>query len=271
MLLVSGGASANVQILRRADGKTMLVNVGSGWTVGGHAPSDAYLVSRRDSPTPFDEAIRHHAGREGVDERLVRSVVLVESNFNHRAVSPKGARGLMQLMPATARRYGVADSFNPHENIRGGVRYLSDLLAMFRGDVTLALAAYNAGEGAVLRYSGVPPYSETQEYVRRALVAYGGRTTGGPVLGGGFKGVDTASAPARPRPARPAGAPVKLRNVSGSLVISNVPASAVARTGRPPVLGRVAGTKETEVASLRTAGAKGPFGPRTLGSAAAGR
>lgn len=235
-LLWPVASEATVQVMKRADGRTVLFNdVGSGWTVAGRAPSDSYLLSRRDARTPFDESIRRHAEREGVDPSLVRSVVLVESNFNHRAVSRKGARGLMQLMPGTARRYGVADSFDAHENIRGGVKYLSDLLAMFRGDVSLALAAYNAGEGAVLKYAGVPPYPETREYVRRALIAYRGASPSGPVLGGGFKGTPTGSLA---RPAAPAASPVKLRVQGGSRVIANVPTSLQA-SRQPPILGRV--------------------------------
>jgi soluble lytic murein transglycosylase-like protein len=91
----------------------------------------------------------------------------VESNYDPNAVSPKGAQGLMQLIPATARRFGVSDAFNPSDNIQGGARYLKHLLELYKGDESLALAAYNAGEGAVSRYGGVPPYPETQDYVAK--------------------------------------------------------------------------------------------------------
>jgi hypothetical protein len=117
-----------------------------------------------------DEFVRLAAGRYRVDPLLVRSVIEVESNYNLFAVSPKGAQGLMQLMPGTARRFAVKNSFNPWQNIDGGVRYLKYLLDRFNGQdapETLALAAYNAGEGAVLRHGGVPPYQETTEYVRK--------------------------------------------------------------------------------------------------------
>jgi soluble lytic murein transglycosylase-like protein len=116
----------------------------------------------------IDGYVRQTAEKYEVDPLLVRSVLQVESNYNPGAVSPKGARGLMQLMPATARRFAVRDSFNPWENIDGGVRYLKYLLTMFgdrRAPETLALAAYNAGEGAVLKHGGVPPYQETALYV----------------------------------------------------------------------------------------------------------
>jgi soluble lytic murein transglycosylase-like protein len=111
---------------------------------------------------PIDAIARRH----GVDPLLVRAVIRVESNFDPRAVSPKGAAGLMQLMPETAMRYGVDNRFDPAQNVDGGVRYLRDLMAMFDGNLSLALAAYNAGEGAVLKHGRrIPPYPETQQYV----------------------------------------------------------------------------------------------------------
>ncbi len=109
------------------------------------------------------------AERYGVDPKLAHAVVRVESNYKPRAVSPKGARGLMQLMPATAQQYGVDDSFNPEENLEAGLRHLRGLLDRYRNDVRTALAAYNAGVFAVARYGGVPPYRETQDYVRRIM------------------------------------------------------------------------------------------------------
>ena len=99
--------------------------------------------------------------------RLVHSVIQVESNYDPNAVSPKGALGLMQLIPATARRFGVSDVFDPEDNIEGGTRYLKYLLGLYKGDESLALAAYNAGEGAVSRYGGIPPYPETLGYVAK--------------------------------------------------------------------------------------------------------
>lgn len=108
------------------------------------------------------------AAREfGVEEAVVRAIIHAESAFNPTALSRAGAQGLMQLMPATARRFGVTDSYDASQNIRGGVQYLSWLLRRFNGDLTLAAAGYNAGEGAVDRHGGVPPYRETQYYVRR--------------------------------------------------------------------------------------------------------
>ncbi len=108
----------------------------------------------------------------GIDPRLVLAIITVESNFQVRAVSPKSAMGLMQLIPETAERFNVRDAFDAAQNIRGGVRYLRWLLSYYRGDVTLAVAAYNAGEGAVDRHKGVPPYAETRRYVKRVLELY---------------------------------------------------------------------------------------------------
>ena len=118
----------------------------------------------------YDHLITQTAEKYNVDSDLVKAVIKAESNFNHQAVSRKGARGLMQLMPATASSLQVHDSFHPEKNIDGGVRYLRYLLNVFRGDLSLALAAYNAGEKAVAKYNNsIPPYQETQHYVRRVL------------------------------------------------------------------------------------------------------
>ena len=108
----------------------------------------------------------------------MHAVIATESAYNPAALSPKGARGLMQLMPATAKHYGVGDVWNPSENIRGGTAHLRDLLDRFGGDTRLALAAYNAGAESVQRYSGVPPYPETRQYVTRVLSKMGGQTAG---------------------------------------------------------------------------------------------
>lgn len=129
-----------------------------GFTTG-NAEVDSFIV---------DSGTRH-----GVDPVLLYAIMHQESTFKSRAISPKGARGLMQLMPGTAARYGVSNIFDPRQNIDGGTRYMKFLLNLFDGDVNLALAGYNAGEGAVMKYGyRIPPYNETQEYVRRISRRY---------------------------------------------------------------------------------------------------
>ena len=124
----------------------------------------------------FAALIETEAARQGVDPELVHAVIRAESSYRARAESPAGACGLMQLMPATAKRFGVSDIWEPSQNIRGGVSYLRFLLDRFEGDLRLVLAAYNAGEGAVAKYGHqIPPYRETRHYVRRVL-GYLGKT-----------------------------------------------------------------------------------------------
>ena len=151
--------------------------------------------------TAYDRHIGRVAGETGLSPALIKSVALVESGFNPKAVSPKGARGLMQLMPATAASYGVTDLFDPLQNLRAGARHLRSLLDEFDGDLTLALAAYNAGSSAVRRHRGVPAYTETRNYVAkvRGHLASRKRST---------------------RPAKPA--PVRLvRQADGSVLLVN--------------------------------------------------
>ena len=120
----------------------------------------------------FDKIILKTAVKEGVDPAFVHAVIRAESNYNHLAVSHAKAEGLMQLIPATAERFNVKDSFDPAQNIRGGTQYLRWLLKRFNGDIHLALAGYNAGEGAVDKYNGIPPYKETQKYVKKVVRFY---------------------------------------------------------------------------------------------------
>ncbi|MDQ5856859.1 MAG: lytic transglycosylase domain-containing protein [Acidobacteriota bacterium] len=180
---------AKVRILVK-DGKKVVYNDGVGEK---RAPSakrstgDGWLAARLSKPSEYDHLINQSASNHSLDPRLVKAVALVESGFNPSAISPKGARGLMQLMPATASRNGVNNVHDPAQNIAGGTRYLSHLLNLFDGNLEMSLAAYNAGEGAVARYGGIPPYVETRDYVRRALTAYyGAPYRGGSALGGGF-------------------------------------------------------------------------------------
>lgn len=123
----------------------------------------------REKPSTYDRLIRRYAEEHGVDFALIKAIMQAESSFNPYAVSSKGARGLMQVMPETASRYGVRDIYNPTENIRAGVEHLKYLSEIFNNKVYLVIAAYNAGENAVLRHRGIPPYEETQNYVRKVL------------------------------------------------------------------------------------------------------
>jgi len=123
-------------------------------------------------PSGYDDLIAGVARQARLDPLLIKSVMQTESAFNPRAVSHKGASGLMQLMPGTARRYGVSSIFDPHENALGGALYLSDLLEQFNGRLDLALAGYNAGENAVIERGGIPPYPETRRYVKKVMRLY---------------------------------------------------------------------------------------------------
>jgi soluble lytic murein transglycosylase-like protein len=141
----------------------------------------ANFRGRTASPEEIDDAIAMSAAKHNVDPNLVRAVIKVESDFNPNAVSRKGAMGLMQLMPATARQLNVKNPFDPEQNVDAGVRHLKQLLENYGGDVNLTLAAYNAGMGAVARSSGVPRFAETQNYVRRITnLYYGGFDQGTP-------------------------------------------------------------------------------------------
>jgi len=124
---------------------------------------------------PFGDLIQSAAKKYGVDADLIFSVIASESNFNPRAISRRGARGLMQLLPATGTRFGVKDIFDPAQNIDAGTQYLRDLMARYQGDLVLTIAAYNAGPGAVQRYGRVPPYNETISYVRAIRKTYAQR------------------------------------------------------------------------------------------------
>jgi soluble lytic murein transglycosylase-like protein len=121
---------------------------------------------------PYKTIIKKAADRYEIDPALVKAVIMAESNYNPRAISKVGARGLMQLMPATAEALGVEDCFNPEHNIHGGVRYLRQLLDRFDGNIELALAAYNAGSRKVRKYNGIPPFRATQIYIEKVFVYY---------------------------------------------------------------------------------------------------
>ena len=134
-------------------------------------PEDTFQALPAEKPAmgPYQEFIRAAAEKHGLDEKLITRVIAVESNFNPEAVSRKQALGLMQLLPRTAAQYAVSNVFDPAQNIEGGAHYLKDLLEKYRGNLALALAAYNAGPDVVERYRGIPPFAETQNYVKRII------------------------------------------------------------------------------------------------------
>ncbi len=149
------------------------------------AASPRTLRLRPVPRTDWSEWIREHADLHGVDPRLVQAIVQVESGYNDRARSRTGAVGLMQLMPATARTLQVGNRYDAEQNIRGGVAYLRQMIDRFSGRLELAIAAYNAGPGAVERYGGIPPYAETRDYVDRVLTLYRGGSSFMMAIGSG--------------------------------------------------------------------------------------
>jgi soluble lytic murein transglycosylase len=175
----------------------------------------------------FDHHIQAAAVRHGVSADLIRAVIQVESAFDHLAVSSKGAKGLMQLMPATARRMGVFDVFDPRQNIMGGTRYLRLLLDLFNSNIRLVLAAYNAGENAVRRYGGIPPYKETRGYVRKVQSLLGGSGRGRLISFPAARGRTAALATKRKaqsviKPARPA-VYYRWRDAAGAIRVAETP------------------------------------------------
>lgn len=183
VLGLCGGAWADIYSYTAPDGSVTLSNVPADDRYTVLVPSaQARAAAPLPAPRPpsaagnagaYADLIEQVARASGVDSALLHAVVSVESRYNASAVSKKGAVGLMQLMPATARRYGVADAFDPLQNLQGGARYLRDLLRLFGNDLELAIAAYNAGENAVLKHGNrVPPYDETRRYVPQVLDSY---------------------------------------------------------------------------------------------------
>jgi soluble lytic murein transglycosylase-like protein len=191
LALAASSAEAVVRVVVK-DGKKLIYNDGVAEAASGERHvSGAWSAARVAAPSRFDDMIAEAASQHAVDPRLLKSVMLFESGFNPKAVSRKGARGLMQLMPQTAALHGVRNVHDPLQNVLAGARHLAYLLGVYGGDLEKTLAAYNAGEAAVERYGGVPPYDETRGYVRNILGAYYGRAN----LAGGF---GKSAAPGRP-------------------------------------------------------------------------
>ncbi len=208
-LLVALTASADDRLLYHVDGNRLVFTNtprADARPVPGVGNETALPGDSELPRTVYDPFIRQVARETGLSVGLIKAVALVESDFNPHAVSPKGAQGLMQLMPATAAQYGVSDAFDPMENLRAGAIHLRSLLDEFDGDLNSALAAYNAGSSAVRRYGGIPAYPETQDYVRRVRYHLEGR-----------KGPPPSRKAGRPRPES-----VRLvRQSDGSVLLSN--------------------------------------------------
>lgn len=206
LLLVATAMTAQVTLSRAEDGTRMLTN--DSRTRPWRDPGSRWMDQRRQD---LDEVVERLAVRARLDPDLVHSVIQVESGYDVFALSRKGAMGLMQLMPSTASDLRVADPWNAEQNVDGGTRYLGRLMEMFDRRLEWALAGYNAGPEAVRRYQGIPPYPETQEYVRRVLALYNGQV------------------PSPPAAAR-VGRPVYLqRTPEGGLIMTTTPPAAAAR------------------------------------------
>ena len=181
VFVTAAPAGAQVYKLSEKDGTVHFTNAPTDPRyrgLPGYASGTAagYLRLASADTVRYGSEVKDASERYGVPERLVHAVIRVESAFNPRAVSVKGAQGLMQLMPETASMLGVRNSFDPQQNIDGGVRHLRGLIDRFGNDLPLALAAYNAGEKAVVNYRGIPPFPETRDYVTRVLHLYEGGT-----------------------------------------------------------------------------------------------
>ena len=191
LVLCAGTARAQIATVENQDGRQIFVNANPPRPLAKidlkaaapspratiYMPAESSLTGHRRPDLNLDrdgaeKLVREAAERHRVDPALIRAVIETESNWNPAAVSRKGARGLMQLIPSTAQRFGVNDMFNPKQNIDAGVRYLKALLERYNGNLELALAAYNAGEGAVDRAHGIPAFRETVNYVQRVQDAY---------------------------------------------------------------------------------------------------
>jgi len=194
--------AAAVQVAVKADGTKIIFNESTDQRARRHA-----TVLASSPSLDWDAMIEQHANSSRLDPKLVRAVIQVESGYNARALSNKGAMGLMQLMPGTARDLAVDDPYDPSQNVRGGASYLRQMLDLFQDSMELAVAAYNAGPGAVQRHGGVPPYRETVSYVQRVLGLYRGEAV-------------TVAAATRPRLGQKV---FLLRDARNQIVLSTVP------------------------------------------------
>jgi hypothetical protein len=225
--ILSGHSAAVAEThMEERDGVLHVWNVESSQAAVARSAAPQMRRSVARPPAPYDNLIRAAATRYGLAPELVEAVVRAESNFDSHAVSKKGARGLMQLMPTTAAQLGVRDVFDVRQNIEGGVRHLRHLMDRYDGNLTLALAAYNAGVDAVTRHGGVPPYEETRAYVARIL-----RLLQRIELSVGAETVDAEESQA-------ARILHRYETVDGRVVYSNLPIDKLSVTVREMLLGR---------------------------------
>lgn len=208
-------AESGVKVGTSPDGRKIIYN---------ESPAQhARRYSTKMSPVPDTELvplIERHSLAQNLDPRLVRAVIQAESGYNRRALSNKGAMGLMQLMPMTAKQLRVGDPWNAEENVRGGTTYLRQLLDRFEGRLEWAVAAYNAGPGAVERHRGIPPYRETREYVRRVLTLYQGSAAPLPRVTTASRGTARPAAPAAARVPDIKRKPRIIRNSENQIVVT---------------------------------------------------
>ncbi|HKV11763.1 MAG TPA: lytic transglycosylase domain-containing protein [Thermoanaerobaculia bacterium] len=180
-------AEAGVRVVVGPDGKKAIVDEGGAQrvrrTTSVSRSNGRVSIRLREVPNAdLDSMIAYHSEAQDLDPRLVMALIQAESNYNSRALSKKGAMGLMQLMPDTAKLLRVSDPFDPDENLRGGTTYLRRMIDRFSGRLEFAVAAYNAGPGAVEKHGGIPPYAETRNYVRKVLALYRGEDVVLPAL-----------------------------------------------------------------------------------------
>lgn len=182
LVLCPALAAARVRVVVGADGRKQIIDDGAASRPSASSSkSKKYSTTLRQPDAHVELMISRHSDAQQLDPKLVKALIQAESNFNERAVSRKGAMGLMQLMPDTARQLKVSDPFDPDENVRGGTTYLRRMLDRFAGRLEYAVAAYNAGPGAVERHGGIPPFRETRDYVRKVLALYQGEDVGFPL------------------------------------------------------------------------------------------
>lgn len=208
-LLLSSASVLASQIHTYIDERGVKVFTNAPWHGSQSSTRKARVAPASSDPASnFLPLIRGLSTQHGIDENLVRAIIEVESNFDPKAVSPKDCKGLMQLHPDTARRFGVKDIFDPTENIQGGIRYLQFLIDHFDDNLELAVAAYNAGENAVDKYNGVPPYPETRNYVNKVAALY-----------------DINSPPSASRNGVPASRIHRILQPGGHIIYTNTPLS----------------------------------------------